>query len=368
MMLAFAEIRRSRGRFLTIIGALGLITFLVLTLSALGDGLFYGSTGAYRASNADGYAFSSDAKGSLVRSRIPEKDIAEYQRLSGVTKASGVGLLLSSGTGPNGELDLAVFGINPTGAGAPTTLTAGRLPNAGENDAAAVDQSLASKGVFIGSTLKVGDQSVKVVGFTQDSRYQLQPTVWTTISTWRAMQYSVRPETRGLPPAVSAVAVVLADGTTTASLTPVGGTSVLATSDAALAIPGVKEQVSTLSAIIYATLLVAAVVVALFFALVVLEKRELFAALKALGTSTRSLGAGVIIQALVASIIGVLIGAIASRLFGLIVPEQIPIIFRSATLVQVCIFTVLASIIGALFSLRRIARIDPATALGGALL
>ena len=76
MMLALAEIRRSRGRFLTIIGALALITFLVLTLSALSDGLYYGSTGAYRSANANGYAFSSDAKGSLVRSRIPEKDVA----------------------------------------------------------------------------------------------------------------------------------------------------------------------------------------------------------------------------------------------------------------------------------------------------
>ena len=69
MMLAFAEIRRARGRFISIIGALALITFLVLTLSALSDGLFYGSTGAYRSSNANGYAFSSDAEGSLIRSR-----------------------------------------------------------------------------------------------------------------------------------------------------------------------------------------------------------------------------------------------------------------------------------------------------------
>ena len=56
MMLAFAEIRRARGRFISIIGALALITFLVLTLSALSDGLFYGSTGAYRSSNANGYS------------------------------------------------------------------------------------------------------------------------------------------------------------------------------------------------------------------------------------------------------------------------------------------------------------------------
>ena len=104
MMLAFAEIRRARGRFISIIGALALITFLVVTLSALSDGLFYGSTGAYRSSNANGYAFSSDAEGSLIRSRVPVTDVAKYQQIPGVTKASGVGVLLSSGTGTNGEL------------------------------------------------------------------------------------------------------------------------------------------------------------------------------------------------------------------------------------------------------------------------
>ena len=232
-MLAFAEIRRARGRFISIIGALALITFLVLTLSALSDGLFYGSTGAYRSSNANGYAFSSDAEGSLIRSRVPVTDVAKYQQIPGVTKASGVGVLLSSGTGPNGELDLAVFGIEPGGAGVPTTLTSGRLPEPGEDNAAAVDKTVVDKGAGIGSTIKVGYRAVTVVGVTQDSNYQLQPTIWTTVPTWRAMQSSVRPETRGLAPNYSAVALEFASGTTAASIPPVNGTAVLSTEEAA---------------------------------------------------------------------------------------------------------------------------------------
>ena len=367
MMLAFAEIKRARGRFLSIIGALALITFLVLTLSALSDGLFYGSTGAYRSSNADGYAYSTDAEGSLIRSRVPVADAQKYGQIPGVTKASGLGVLLTSATGPNGELDLAVFGVEPGGAGIPTTLTQGRLPNPGEDSAAAVDKTVVDKGATIGSTIKVGDRSVTVVGVTQDSNYQLQPTIWTTIPTWRAMQASVRPETRGLPPNYSAIALEFSNGTTAASIPPVTGTSVLSTDEAALAIPGVKEQRSTLNSIIYTTLLVAALVVALFFALIVLEKRELFAALKALGTSTRRLANTVMTQALVASVIGVIIGVIAARLLGLALPAQVPTLFRTESLIQISIFTIVASVIGALFSLRRIARIDPATALGGAL-
>ena len=134
-----------------------------------------------------------------------------------------------------------------------------------------------------------------------------------------------------------------------------------------LAIPGVEQQSSTLNSIIYTTLAVAALVVALFFALLVLEKRELFAALKALGTSTGALGRAVMVQAIVASILGVIIGALVARLFGLIIPATVPTLFRTDTLIQIAVFTLVAGIVGAAFSLRRLARIDPATAIGGTL-
>ena len=127
------------------------------------------------------------------------------------------------------------------------------------------------------------------------------------------------------------------------------------------------QQKSTLSSIIYTTLAVAGLVVGLFFALLVLEKRELFAALKALGASTGRLGVGVIVQAIIASILGVIIGTVVARLFALVIPASVPTLFRSDTLMTIAVFTVVAGVVGALFSLRRIARIDPATAIGGTL-
>ena len=281
MMLSLNEIRRGKGRFASIIGALSLIVFLVLTLGALSDGLFFGATGAVRSTNATAYAFSPDAKGSLVRSSMTPAEVKEVEEAPGVAKASGVGVLLTSGKGTADEYDLAVFGIDPTGAGVPTTLADGRLPNPGENGVAAVDQSL---GVDIGETLTVGTTSVEVVGITRDSAYQLQPTVWTTIDTWRTMRNEVRPEFTGVTDDVNAVAIETETGVTAeqiASETP--DLTVLSADATGLAIPGVEQQKSTLNSIIYTTLAVAGLVVALFFALIVLEKRELFAALKALG-------------------------------------------------------------------------------------
>lgn len=367
-MLAIREIQRARGRFASIVAALSLIVFLVLVLGALADGLFYGATGAVRSTSASGYVFSQDAEGSLVRSRVDESDTAAVAAAPGVTSASPIGVLLTGGTGPEGDIDLAVFGLEMGAAGTPTTLVEGRLPEPGEDGVAAVDTRLRDSGVAVGSQIAVGDVTAEVVGFVADAAYQLQPTAWTSVATWRQMRDAVRPELRGQPTAVNAIAFTT-DGTPDlgAIAATVPGTTALTAEQTGLAIPGVEQQSSTLNSIIYTTLAVAALVVALFFALLVLEKRELFAALKALGSSTGRLGRGVIAQAAIASVLGVIIGAVIARLFGLIIPPEVPTLFRTDTLVTIAVFTVVAGVVGALFSLRRIARIDPATAIGGAL-
>lgn len=362
-----AEIVRDRGRFASIIGALSLITFLVLTLSALADGLFYGSTGAVRSSTANAYAFSKSAEGSLVRSQLPAADARAFAQRPGVEAASPMGLLLTAGRGPSGELDLAVVGIPAGGVGQPANVVEGELPR--EPGTAAVDKRLTDQGVSVGSTLEVGGVAVRVTGIVADSAYQLQPTVWTDVDTWAEMRAAVRPEFRGQTGVVNAVALRVAspEDPSALSAAAIPGTVVLSATDTGLAIPGVAQQKSTLNSIIYTTLIVAAVVVALFFALLVLEKRELFAALKALGASTGSLARAVITQAFIASVLGAVIGAVVSRLVALILPAEVPALFRTGTLVSIVVFTVIAGVVGAAFSLRRISSIDPATALGGSL-
>jgi putative ABC transport system permease protein len=192
--------------------------------------------------------------------------------------------------------------------------------------------------------------------------------VWTSLVTWRDMRNEVRPEFTGVEDDVNAVALVTESGVTAEQIqSEIGDLTILSAEQTGLAIPGVEQQDSTLDAIIYTALAVAALVVALFFALVVLEKRELFAALKALGTPTRKLGVGVVLQAVIASAIGLVIGALAARGLGAIVPDEVPTLFRNQTLVTIAIFTLVAGVVGAAFSLRRIARIDPATAIGGTL-
>jgi putative ABC transport system permease protein len=219
----------------------------------------------------------------------------------------------------------------------------------------------------VGDSLVVGDQQVQVVGIVADASYQGLPTVWTPLNRYQQMRTDVRPETVGAKPTTSVVALTLDPSVTPEQLDMPDGYAALGNEETYLSIPGIKEQKASLNAIVSASLVVGGLVVALFFALVVLEKRELFASLKALGASSARLGSGVVFQAFGATITAVIVGALVARALGYALPDDIPFLFRPQTLMVSGTLTVLAGVVGALFSLRRISRIDPATALGGAL-
>ncbi|MCU0301802.1 MAG: ABC transporter permease [Candidatus Nanopelagicales bacterium] len=369
MNLAIAEFRRAKGRFASITGALSLIVFLVLVLGALADGLFFGGTGAVRSSTAQAYAFSQDAEGSLIRSRLPLSDEAELEAVPGVTQATAIGALITTTSSVPGGADVVVMGFVPEAdpAGVPSRVAEGRLPSPDQPEGVAVDAALADQGLGIGATLDVGGVRQPVVGVVEDAQYQSLPTVWVALDTYGDMRAAVRPESAGQPLQASTFGLALAEGTDPATLSAPAGIAIASNEETYLSIPGVREQRSSLDAIIYASLAVGGLVVALFFALVVLEKRELFAALKALGASSSKLGSGVVLQALGATATAVVIGAVAARAVGFLLPEGVPFLFRPETLVVSAVLTVLAGVIGAVLSLRRISRIDPATALGGSL-
>ena len=91
MRVALIELRRRPGRFAPAAIALVLLTLLLLVLGGLLDGLYNGSTGALRAQPGDLLTYSSDAKLSLVRSRIDRATVAEVEHVPGVEAGGGLG-------------------------------------------------------------------------------------------------------------------------------------------------------------------------------------------------------------------------------------------------------------------------------------
>ena len=372
MQLAIAEIRRRRGRWASIIGAVAFIVFLVLILAALADGLFIGSTGALRNSDADAYVYSADGRRSLVRSALPVEDLESVAAVAGVADAGALGILRATAATDGDLFDVAVIGHLPGRVGEPTALTAGRRPETGEEFVGLADLSLRDKGIESGSSVLLtgSAQPVEVVGFVSDARYLLADTLWVTLETWESLRFEIRPETVGSGSVAQAFPIAVSDGTGVEAViaaidAALGTTETVTTDEAILSLPGVEQQASTFTAIIVVSFVVVGIVIALFFALITLEKRGQLAILKAIGSSNYLLLRGVLIQALIATVAGYGLGFALSRLLALVLPPAVPVEFLAGTARTLFLATIVMGALGAVLSFRRIIRIDPASALGG---
>lgn len=367
MKLGLLELRRRPLRFAVAGSSLVLLTVLLLFIGGLLDGLYLGSTGLLRSQHTQLVVFSADARESIIRSRIDPQVRAQVEAVAGVKEVGGLGVALVGGRVP-GRSELANLAV--TGFQLPLdSMPADVSLQPGE---ALADRSLESAGVRVGQTVQVGTGStpVKVVGWVHDTNYLQQGGFFVEPSTWRKILASSRPDA-ALPDGTFQVLVVRtapgADPAKVASAIDAatgGATATLTTNEAVLALPGLSQQNATFSAIIYVTLFVAGLVIALFFALLTLERIGLYGVLKAIGASSRQVFAGVVAQAVVVAVVSFAIGGVLAYGLSLVLPSGIPLQLEPSRAVQIGAGLAVMSVLGAVVSLRRVVRVDPASAIG----
>lgn len=362
MNLGVNELRRTPGRFAAVSGAVGFIVFLALILAALSDGLYLGSTGAYRSSDADYFVFSAGSDFELSGSTI---DQATAEEIASSDEVEAVGRLSSfnaTATSNGEELQLTLIGADETTM--PSVVIDGTRPQPGELEVL-VDGQTARRGVEIGSIIEVTDGlNLTVVGVAEDAGFGFT-TAWTSHDVFHEVRSEVRPELEALAGTSQSLGVVSQEGGSP-DLTGIDEVEVATVQEAIDALPAAAQQKSTLDAIVYTTFAVAAIVVGLFFALITLEKRSEYAVLKAIGMSSRTLVGAIFVQAIVSSLVGFVVGFGLSRLAGLVIPSDVPALFLAPTAFSLLVITLVMGSLGAIFSFGRVIRIDPASALGGA--
>ena len=366
MRLALREMRRRPGRFAIAAALLTLIAMLLMLLGGLLDGLIARSTGAIRDQRADLVVFSATAEKSFLRSRVPPDLRVRVEAVPGVHRAGGIGVTQLGarvpGNGPRDLVDVALIGYQLPPRG---------LPAAPRRGSAYADSVLRGEGVERGDTLRLGPARtpVKILGFVDDTSYSGAGSLWASPTTWRDVQNANRPGST-VGPGVFQSLVVQASGdpaTVARRIDEATGhaTQTVSKSEAADSIGGVRQQRSVFNQIIGVTLGIAIVVVALFFALLTVERVGLYGVLKAIGARSRTLFAGVVIQAVVVALIAAAIGsAFAVVLDRTLPPGTIPYQLLTSRLVISAVALVLAAIVGSAFSLRRVLRVDPASAIG----
>jgi putative ABC transport system permease protein len=365
MKLSWRELVRRPGRFVAATGILTLIALLLMFLGGLADGLIGQSIDGIRAQRGQLLVFSTSSKDSFVRSRIDPTVRAAIAAVPGVIEVGGLGVAQLGarvpGNGPRDLANVALFGyeIAPRG-----------VPSVPKDGSAWADRTLKAKGVRVGQTLLLGPARtpVVIVGFVDNTNYSGQGSLWASIPTWRATLRANRPQEQSADGVVQSLVV-----RTTGSASKVadeidattGTTDSLTIQQAVDTVGGVKAQRDTFNSIIGVTAAIALAVIALFFTLLTVERTSLYGVLKAIGARSRTLFAGVALQAIVVTLCAsVIAGGIGLILDAVIPPSAIPYQLSFGRILTSVVLLLVAALAGSAFSLRRVLRIDPASAIG----
>jgi len=367
--LALRELHRRPSRFVVATAILALISLLLIVLGGLMDGLTASSTDALRAQRGELIVYSSDAENSLVRSRITPGVRLEVERVAGARDVAGLGSVQLGarvpGRAPRELVPVVLFGYQLAPRQLPNVVPVGSEVFA--------DSSLESQGVRGGMTITLGParSPVRIIGFLDGSRYSGQGTLWGSLDTWRAVIGANRPSERAGAGVQQALVVQTSGHSSSEEAAGIdratgGATKTLTIDQAIQAVPGISAQQTTFNQIIGVTVAIGVLVVALFFALITVERVGLYGVLKAIGASSWTLFLGVMLQALVVALIASAIGVAAGIALDLAIPSggSIPYSASAGRLITSTVYLVVAALIGCGFSLRRVLRVDPAAAIG----
>lgn len=363
MTVALRELLRRPGRFLPVGGALSLLVLLLLVLGGFLDGLTLSQTGSYRAQEGHLLVLADEADLQLNRSRLTAQDRAAVEQTTGVAAVGGLAPTPTTAAVPGRDelAEVVVYGYE---------LGTDVLPDPPAPGDAVVDQRLArTAGVVVGDRLEVGPGAVPVrVATLVDDVSEGASTLWVAPATWR--EVAATATASGAPPPGQFAALVVRPeaGVDLAELAErveaSGEVDAVDVTTAIDARPVVTQQAATFTGIIGVTFVVTLLVVALFFALITLERVRLYAVLKAIGARSGDLVAGVALQAVVVAIGALVVGGVMALAFVSVLPADLPVQLEPSRGLQLAVGTLLTALAGGLSALRRILRVEPAQAIG----
>jgi predicted lysophospholipase L1 biosynthesis ABC-type transport system permease subunit len=349
------------------VAILGLLALLLLFPSSILDGIVQESTAALRNAPADLVVYTRQANGVMARSRIEPDVRARIDAVPGTARVATFDVFPFSATaqGVAGPLGLALTASNEA--------LGGRAPGPGE---AIADRSLHDRlGINEGTQILLGPVKVPVtvVGFSSGSNLFFASGMVVHKSTWlaafgrnesdpgaaaaaenAASQAVLITLDKGADPKQVAAAVDEATGGVTQTMTRDG---------AVRSMPGIEQQEATFGYMRAITLTVALVVVALFLSFMTLERAPLYAAMKAIGASSRQLYVALVAQVLLITAAAVTSAALIT--FALTrIPADMPTVMKPGRVFETTTALAVTAVVGSGLSLRRVVNVDPADAIG----
>jgi putative ABC transport system permease protein len=355
MFLAWNEIKKNKLRFVLITGVLMLVSYLVFFLSGLANGLESLNREAVDKWEANGIVLTEESDKSLPQSTMTMEDADAID----AEDIAVLGQLNAVATTDNNKANVAIFGIEEESFIMPKVSEGQSFSN--ENEVIASD-TLMEEGFKLGDELKLSstDEVLKIVGFTESARFNAAPVLYGDLSTFQRVKFG---ETAEENENQINAAVIRTEDLSKVSMED--GFELIESETFIENLPGYTEQSLTLSFMIYFLFVISSVIVAIFLYVLTVQKISMFGVMKAQGISNRYLANSVVAQTFLLAAIGVGVGSALTLITGAFLPTAVPVAFNLATMLIYGLVLVAVAIVGAVFSVWTIVKIDPLKAIGG---
>lgn len=349
MFLAWNEIRRNKLKFGLIIGVLTMISYLLFLLSGLANGLINMNKEGIDKWQADAIVLNKDANQTVQQSVFNKKDIENKYKKQATLKQTGE--IVSNGHQKDNVL---VFGVEKSSFLVPSLIEGHKATK--DNEVLA-DETLKNKGFKIGDTLSLSqsDEKLHIVGFTESAKYNASSVIFTNDATIA----KINPRLTG--DKINAVVVRDTNWKDKKLNQELEAVSIY---DFIENLPGYKPQNLTLNFMISFLFVISATVIGIFLYVMTLQKTSLFGILKAQGFTNGYLANVVISQTVILALFGTAFGLLLTGVTGAFLPDAVPVKFDVLTLLVFAIVLMIVSVLGSLFSILTIRKIDPLKAIG----
>ncbi|HDA9041491.1 TPA: ABC transporter permease [Staphylococcus aureus] len=349
MFLAWNEIRRNKLKFGLIIGVLTMISYLLFLLSGLANGLINMNKEGIDKWQADAIVLNKDANQTVQQSVFNKKDIENKYKKQATLKQTGE--IVSNGHQKDNVL---VFGVEKSSFLVPSLIEGHKATK--DNEVLA-DETLKNKGFKIGDTLSLSqsDEKLHIVGFTESAKYNASSVIFTNDATIA----KINPRLTG-----DKINAVVVRDTNWKDKKLNQELEAVSINDFIENLPGYKPQNLTLNFMISFLFVISATVIGIFLYVMTLQKTSLFDILKAQGFTNGYLANVVISQTVILALFGTAFGLLLTGVTGAFLPDAVPVKFDVLTLLVFAIVLMIVSVLGSLFSILTIRKIDPLKAIG----
>lgn len=339
LLVTLRDLQHRARRVLVVTLLVGLVLTLLFLMTGLVNQLNTESSRAVDEVGASHWVVAEGVSGPFTSASVLPAE-PPTDGLAPLVVARGTLLL------DDGDTEIVVIGHERGALGDPRVVE-GRL--ASSADEVVVDETL---DLPLGASVGVGGEQYEVVGLSRDTTV-LAGLPFVFMGLERAQQLAFTSD--------AVVSAYLGDEDPGAVE---GGVVLTATEVAEDALGPLESAISSIDLIRVLLWTVAAIVIGAVVFLSALERQRDFAVMKAVGASTRSVGMGLAVQAVLMALLGAVVAAALATVAEPVFPLAVRV--PDAAYVQVPVGAAVVGLLAALFGVRRVGRIDPADAFAGA--